>query len=154
MLKIRRKEEEGGDPPWCRVPHLLGSLLGSLAPCWVASSLSSSSSLQKILSFFFPFFFFFSSFSFFEKERERESLGFRSPPGLLGLKKKATPTQWLGLKGVGNEAYNDRCFPPLHVSNERRGFLMEAFQHLSFFFLSSCLPTLFTLHSCSIVAGK
>ena len=108
---------------------------------------------KRFSPFFFPSFF-FSSFSFFEKERERESLGFRSPPGLLGLKKKATPTQWLGLKGVGNEAYNDRCFPPLHVSNERRGFLMEAFQHLSFFFLSSCLPTLFTLHSCSIVAGK
>ena len=123
----------------------------------------SGSLLSGLISFFFLFFtkdsllfffpFFFSSFSFFEKERERESLGFRSPPGLLGLKKKATPTQWLGLKGVGNEAYNDRCFPPLHVSNERRGFLMEAFQHLSFFFLS-CLPTLFTLHSCSIVAGK
>ena len=49
------------------------------------------------------------------------NLGFESPPGLLGLLKKATPTQCLGLKGVGNEAYNDRCFPP-PVSNERRGF--------------------------------
>lgn len=88
----------------------------------------------SLLSGLISFFFFFFTIGFFWG-----NLGFRSPPGLLGWKKKATPTQCLGLKGVGNEVYNDRCFPP-PVSNERRGFLMEAFQHLFFLSLFSNPP--------------